>query len=111
MNLLELVISAGMLLAAVAFVAWVAYTCGYDRGWADRQDGKPHRDMLSVVGDDERLFYVAAYVLDDIEASEHGGSIWGAWITEKGSRLLAVAKVLVTVPHPMKDAAPHLHQG
>lgn len=54
-------------------------------------DGVPsHEDMLSIVGGDERLFYVAAYVLDDIEATEHGGSIWGAWITEKGCRLLAV---------------------
>lgn len=54
-------------------------------------DGVPsHGEMLSIVGGDTRLFYVAAYVLDDIEATEHGGSIWGAWITEKGCRLLAV---------------------
>lgn len=38
----------------------------------------------------EALFYVVAGVLDHIEATEHGGTIHYAWLTDKGRRLLAL---------------------
>ena len=45
-------------------------------------------DRLAPVNGDETLFYVVAGVLDSIGATEHGGSIGGAWRTDKGERLL-----------------------
>lgn len=58
---------------------------------ADRNQEFPSwAERIADTDDDERLFYVVAYVLDDIEATEHGGNISGAWATDKGSRLLAL---------------------
>lgn len=51
MSLFALAVAVAALVAAVMFVTWVAYTCGYDRGWADKEDGKPHRDDRQVPSD------------------------------------------------------------
>lgn len=43
---------------------------------------------LEPVNGDETLFYIVAGVLDHMRATEHGGSVGGAWRTDKGERLL-----------------------
>lgn len=45
-------------------------------------------DRLAATEGDERLYYVIAYVLDHLGATEHGGGVGGAWLTDKGERLL-----------------------
>ena len=39
---------------------------------------------------DPLLWEVVNGVLDDIRATEHGGNIWGCWLTKRGERLLAI---------------------
>lgn len=51
---------------------------------------EPAPDPFEPTDGNETLFYVAAGVLDRIEATEHGTSIHFAWITDKGRRLLAL---------------------
>ena len=46
-------------------------------------------DAVGAAGD-ERMFYVVAYVLDHIDAIEHGGAVTYAWPTVKGERLLCL---------------------
>lgn len=45
-------------------------------------------ERLAPFGGSRPFWQVVAYVLDDIGATEHGGSISYAWRTEKGERLL-----------------------
>lgn len=56
----------------------------------DRDDWPTFGDRVDAADGNETLFYVVAYVLDHIEATEHGGGIGGAWLTDKGRRLLAI---------------------
>lgn len=70
-------------------LAWAVYRAVLADAVA-ASDGVWSTDRMAAANGDETLFYVVAGVLDSIEATEHGGSIGGAWATEKGRRLLAI---------------------
>lgn len=53
---------------------------------------KVYFDVESVYEDS--LLQFMAYILDDKEFTEHGTSIGGAWITEKGKQYLSVLEML-----------------
>lgn len=59
-------------------------------GYSDEDDFPFHEERVAAAQGNEALFYVVAYVLDHIEATEHGGNISGAWLTEKGLRLRGI---------------------
>ena len=42
------------------------------------------KEWLSLCNDNEVLFYAIATICDLLELTEHGTSIRGAWITDKG---------------------------
>lgn len=60
------------------------------RAYPDSPDWPDYRDRVDAADGIEKLFHVVAYVLDAIEATEHGGNVSGAWLTDKGKRLLAI---------------------
>lgn len=47
----------------------------------------------SVWGEDAGREYVLRYLLDHAAFTEHGGSVGGAWLTERGERVLAALQV------------------
>lgn len=53
-------------------------------GWPTREE------RLAPFDGNEVLYDLAAGVLDHIGATEHGGSITYAWITDKGRQLLSI---------------------
>jgi hypothetical protein len=53
-------------------------------------DGETGPNPFEPTDGDETLFYIVAGVLDQIEATEHGGTIHWAWATDKGRRLLVL---------------------
>lgn len=62
-----------------------------DWGVNRESDGPPGFEaLLGLAGGNETLLYLSAYVLDHIKATEHGGGVGGAWITDKGKRLLEI---------------------
>ena len=48
-----------------------------------------HSEMVATIGaDPDMIFYFVMYVLDAMGLTEHGGSVGGAWLTDKGRQLL-----------------------
>lgn len=47
----------------------------------------------AVWGDDDGRAYVLRHMLDHAALTEHGGSVGGAWLTERGERVLAALQV------------------
>ncbi len=47
----------------------------------------------AVWGEDQGRAYVLRYMLDHAALTEHGGSVGGAWLTERGKRVLAALQV------------------
>lgn len=43
-----------LLVCLMGFYGWLGWTCGYDRGWADRDEGRPHRDVRKAPAEDLR---------------------------------------------------------
>lgn len=41
----EMLMVTVLLVCLMGFYGWLGWTCGYDRGWADRDEGRPHRDL------------------------------------------------------------------
>lgn len=66
-----------------------ATPAAYDRRSQD-EPWPTWEQRLAPVDGNETLFYVVAGVLDDMGATEHGGSLGGAWRTAKGERLLSL---------------------
>lgn len=47
-----------------------------------------HRAELNALIPDEGIQYLVLYMLDRLELSEHGSSVGGAWLTDKGRAVL-----------------------
>lgn len=47
-----------------------------------------NRERLKVLVPDDGLEYLLLYMLDHFDLTEHGGSVGGAWLSEKGKAVL-----------------------
>ena len=64
------------------------------RGWEEQQKDFARARLIFAekhkLSDNE--FLLVAYIADDKKLTEHGGSVYGAWLTERGKKWLARAK-------------------
>ena len=51
------------------------------------------KDRGNIIEPDEPHVLFMAYTLDHLEFLEHGSSIYGAWLTDKGEELLAALDI------------------
>jgi hypothetical protein len=54
----------------------------------ERSDSKYTIDHIEEIAGSEMAYWFAMYVLDAMGLTEHGGSVGGCWLTEKGKKLL-----------------------
>lgn len=59
--------------------------CGKRDDWEGSR-----RRMSELIGEESNgaLALSYLYMLDAVGLTEHGGSVWGCWLTEKGERIL-----------------------
>ena len=54
---------------------------------------KRARDKGKLIESDSPYELFMAYTLDHLELLEHGSSIYGSWLTEKGEKMIAALEV------------------
>lgn len=66
---------------------WLRRALAAHPAWEQQGAQKP------VFGEDVGRDYVLRYMLDHAGLTTHGGSVGGAWLTERGERVLAACRV------------------
>ena len=59
------------------------------RGWGTAEDKAAQALELAVLPVDDVGSLLVRYVLDAMGLTEHGGSVFGCWLSEEGASLLA----------------------
>lgn len=74
-----------------AVEALVQYLKAVEWAWEDRMErGSDVAEKAGIPNDG--LFYLVAYIADERGLTEHGGSVGGAWLTDKGRDFIKLAE-------------------